>query len=65
MKRTIAMHQERNNKHKAETSGPQSALPAYLLERDQVIHDVTACCHCVWPSLPDVPLFGRWTAPRC
>lgn len=36
MKKTIAMHQERDNKHKAEDNNPQSALPAYLLEREQV-----------------------------
>ena len=36
MKKTIAMHQERDNKHKAEDGAPQSALPAYLLEREQV-----------------------------
>jgi len=37
MKKTIAMHQERDNKHKAEDGAPQSALPAYLLEREQVL----------------------------
>lgn len=36
MKKTIAMHQQRDNKHKAEDGAPQNALPAYLLERDQV-----------------------------
>ena len=36
MKKTIAMHQQRDNKHKAEDGAPQSALPAYLLEREQV-----------------------------
>ena len=36
MKKTIAMHQERDNKHKAEDNESQSALPAYLLEREQV-----------------------------
>ena len=36
MKKTIAMHQERDNKHKAEDGETQSALPAYLLEREQV-----------------------------
>ena len=36
MKKTIAMHQQRDNKHKAEDAGQQSALPAYLLEREQV-----------------------------
>ena len=42
MKKTIAMHQERDNKHKAEDGAPQSALPAYLLEREQVC--VQSCC---------------------
>lgn len=36
MKKTIAMHEQRDNKHKAEDGAPQNALPAYLLERDQV-----------------------------
>lgn len=36
MKKTIAMHQQRDNKHKAEDGAPQSAVPAYLLEREQV-----------------------------
>jgi hypothetical protein len=36
MKKTIAMHQERDNKHKAEDGVPQNAVPAYLLEREQV-----------------------------
>ncbi len=36
MKKTIAMHEERENKHKADDGAPQNAVPAYLLERDQV-----------------------------
>ena len=48
MKKTIAMHQQRDNKHKAEDGAPQSAVPAYLLEREQVCSlSVTAghrCC---------------------
>jgi hypothetical protein len=36
MKKTIAMHEERDNKHKAEDGVPQNAVPAYLLEREQV-----------------------------
>lgn len=36
MKKTIAMHEERDNKHKADDGAPQNAVPAYLLERDQV-----------------------------
>lgn len=36
MKKTIAMHEERDNKHKAEDGAPQNAVPAYLLEREQV-----------------------------
>lgn len=35
MKKTIAMHEERDNKHKADDGVPQNALPAYLLEREQ------------------------------
>lgn len=36
MKKTIAMHQERDNKRKADDGVPQNAVPAYLLEREQV-----------------------------
>eukprot|EP00798_Chlamydomonas_sp_ICE-L_P032545 gene32545-17262_t len=36
MKKTIAMHEEKDQKHKAEDGAPQNALPAYLLEREQV-----------------------------
>ena len=36
MKKTIAMHNERENKHKAVDETRGSAVPAYLLERDQV-----------------------------
>ena len=36
MKKTIAMHNERENKHKAVDGNLGSAMPAYLLDRDQV-----------------------------
>lgn len=36
MKKTIAMHNERENKHKAVDGDLGSAMPAYLLDRDQV-----------------------------
>jgi ribosome biogenesis protein NSA2 len=36
MKKTIAMHEERNNLHKADDGTPKNAVPAYLLEREQV-----------------------------
>eukprot|EP00878_Enallax_costatus_P002504 GHUV01002684.1.p1 GENE.GHUV01002684.1~~GHUV01002684.1.p1 ORF type:complete len:261 (+),score=59.53 GHUV01002684.1:456-1238(+) len=36
MKKTIAMHEEKEQKHKADDGAPQNAVPAYLLERDQV-----------------------------
>mmetsp|Transcript_48054 Transcript_48054/g.154008 ORF Transcript_48054/g.154008 Transcript_48054/m.154008 type:complete len:261 (-) Transcript_48054:91-873(-) len=35
MKKTIAMHEERDNKHKADDGAPGSAVPAYLLDREQ------------------------------
>ncbi|KAK9808323.1 hypothetical protein WJX73_001429 [Symbiochloris irregularis] len=35
MKKTIAMHQQKDSKRKAEDGAPQSAVPAYLLEREQ------------------------------
>ena len=40
MKKTIAMHNERENKHKAVDETRGSAVPAYLLERDQVLCSV-------------------------
>ena len=43
MKKTIAMHQQRDSTHKAENAAPQSALPAYLLERDQVHSPFRVC----------------------
>ena len=36
MKKTIAMHEEKDSKRKADDGAPQNALPAYLLEREQV-----------------------------
>ncbi len=43
MKKTIAMHEERDNKHKAEDGAPQNAVPAYLLEREQVWRHAWRC----------------------
>jgi len=34
MKKTIAMHEERSNKHKAEGPAAEGAVPAYLLDRE-------------------------------
>lgn len=36
MKKTIAMHEQKDRKHKVEDANKGSAVPAYLLERDQV-----------------------------
>jgi len=36
MKKTIAMHEEKEAKHKADDGVPQNAMPSYLLNRDQV-----------------------------
>jgi hypothetical protein len=36
MKRTIAQHSERTNKHKADDEAPAGAVPHYLLDREQV-----------------------------
>jgi hypothetical protein len=44
LKKTIAMHEEKEQKHKADDGAPQNAVPAYLLERDQVC----LCCCCWW-----------------
>lgn len=35
MKKTIAQHSERTNKHKADDSVPKGAVPHYLLDREQ------------------------------
>jgi len=67
MKKTIAMHQQRDNKHKADDGAPQSAVPAYLLEREQA-RDLP-----VRPAAPGRaaargftrPGACRSTAPRC
>lgn len=36
MRKTIAMHEERDKQHKADDGAKGSAVPAYLLEREQV-----------------------------
>jgi len=36
MKKTIAQHKERKNKHSTEDSAPKGAVPAYLLDREKV-----------------------------
>ena len=36
MKKTLAMHEERDKQHKADDGQAGAALPAYLLEREQV-----------------------------
>jgi ribosome biogenesis protein NSA2 len=36
MKKTIAMHEERDKKHKADDGNKGTAVPSYLLEREQV-----------------------------
>ena len=58
MKKTIAMHQERDNKHKAEDGAKAGAVPAYLLDREQVRttlqgHSASPSIMssgCAWPS---------------
>lgn len=35
MKKTIAQHSERNNRHKADDEVPKGAVPHYLLDREQ------------------------------
>jgi ribosome biogenesis protein NSA2 len=35
MKKTIAMHEEGEKKHKVEDGAPKNAVPAYLLDREQ------------------------------
>jgi len=36
MKKTIAMHEEKTNKHKDKDAVPEGAVPAYLLDRENV-----------------------------
>jgi len=36
MKKTIAAHEERSNQHKNEEAAPKGAVPAYLLDRENV-----------------------------
>lgn len=36
MKKTLAMHDERTNKHKNDDAAPKGAIPAYLLDREGV-----------------------------
>jgi len=52
MKKTIAMHEEKDSKRKADDGAPQNAVPAYLLEREQVCVcvfslDIVRACVCV------------------
>lgn len=67
MKKTIAMHEEKEQKHKADDGAPQNAVPAYLLERDQVrvgvecILVLGASCMCIGGGGLDVGV-GR---PLC
>ena len=57
MKKTIAMHQERDNKHKAEDGAKAGAVPAYLLDREQVrtmlqghpASPIIKSSGCAWP----------------
>lgn len=57
MRKTIAMHEERDKKHKADDGQKGSAVPAYLLEREQARPGFLGVC-VVWvrlvarPSLP-------------
>merc|ERR1711998_371640 len=38
MKKTLAIHEEKKNKHKQEDVVPEGAVPAYLLDREGVSH---------------------------
>lgn len=40
MKKTIKMHEEKERDKKVDDGAPQNAVPAYLMERDQVRHAV-------------------------
>ena len=68
MKKTIAMHQQRDNKHKADDGAPQSAVPAYLLEREQV-SSIFVCAGRVrgdlQPALSFVGWVTNWRAWTC
>lgn len=43
MRKTIAMHQEHDNKHKADDGAASGAVPVYLLEREQVSGTSGSC----------------------
>ena len=43
MKRTIKMHEEKERDQKVDDGAPQNAVPAYLMERDQVRTTATDC----------------------
>ena len=44
MKKTINMHEEKDRDQKVQDDGPQNAVPAYLMERDQVrVSPVPTC----------------------
>lgn len=50
MKRTIAQHSERNNKHKADDDAPKGAVPHYLLDREQVRARASAAVLRAWAA---------------
>jgi len=62
MKKTIAMHEERENKHKADDGAPQNAVPAYLLERDQASAGARAAHVAPHPPPPHGPRCARAAA---
>lgn len=43
MKKTIAQHSERTNRHKADEEVPKGAVPHYLLDREQA-RSTSGCC---------------------
>jgi hypothetical protein len=55
MKKTIAQHSERDNKHKAEDA-PKGAVPHYLLDREQARGARALCAR---HSRPDSPARSR------
>jgi ribosome biogenesis protein NSA2 len=77
MKKTIAMHEEKNKKHKTNDADAGTAMPAYLLEREQVgmrcprhaLQQAPSLRACQRPAqaelTPDCGAHRRSSAPRC
>lgn len=64
MRKTIAMHEEKDRKHKVEDGNAGSAVPAYLLEREQVSIETLLASSCARPPAPPPAAAHRRAPPR-